>query len=272
MTTKRITRMCSVENCELRHYANGYCSKHNSRFKKYGDAMHPVRKRTDKPRPERICTITDCQKSVHKQGLCSMHWSRLDQYGDPLREPLSHIPLCINPECTFHSRKGGLCYRCLKKIPKPKLSLEERFWTLVDKTPGQGPDGECWEWQGYCPYGYGELSFNGKRVKATRLSWELANNKVATLHILHSCHNPPCVNPEHLRQGTPADNAKDKVEAGRQPKGEKTWNAKLTEENVRYLRQEVQQGRSRQELALELGIARSTLDTVARGDNWKHVT
>ena len=33
--------------------------------------------------------------------------------------------------------------------------------------------------------------------------------------VLHSCHNPICVNPSHLRQGTPMENTIDRKNAGR---------------------------------------------------------
>ena len=39
------------------------------------------------------------------------------------------------------------------------------------------------------------------------------------LHVLHSCNNPPCCNPKHLRTGTCFDNIQDKVLAGNSGKG-----------------------------------------------------
>lgn len=33
--------------------------------------------------------------------------------------------------------------------------------------------------------------------------------------VMHSCDNPPCINPDHLRIGTPLDNAQDRAKKGR---------------------------------------------------------
>ncbi len=58
---------------------------------------------------------------------------------------------------------------------------------------------------------------SGTHIKAHRLAWALHNGAdPAGLVILHTCDNPPCVNPEHLVVGTNRDNQMDKVRKGRQ--------------------------------------------------------
>ena len=65
----------------------------------------------------------------------------------------------------------------------------------------------CWEWQKCRNKGrYGRVTINGIVHLTSRLSIDAPCN----LHSLHSCDNPPCCNPWHLRTGTPFENAIDK--------------------------------------------------------------
>ena len=78
----------------------------------------------------------------------------------------------------------------------------------------------CDLWEGRCnSAGYGSLYIDyvdgrGIQMGAHRLVW-LQNNGYTDLHILHSCDTPACINIDHLRAGTPADNMRDRDERGR---------------------------------------------------------
>lgn len=76
---------------------------------------------------------------------------------------------------------------------------------------------DCLKWPfSYCWNGYGQIGQDGKIVKAHRLMCELAHGKPPTMKYVaaHSCHNPSCVNPNHLSWKTPRDNLLDRRRDG----------------------------------------------------------
>jgi DNA invertase Pin-like site-specific DNA recombinase len=78
------------------------------------------------------------------------------------------------------------------------------------------------------------------------------------MKVLHSCDNPPCCNPHHLRSGTQLENVQDMHAKGRarKAKGLENGRAKLSDKQVaeiRYLRGE---GIGPTELAKQFGISR----------------
>lgn len=112
---------------------------------------------------------------------------------------------------------NGLHVNDIEVTPK----LLARFWSKVsikmDPTA-------CWEWKGSrVPEGYGQIGICnmacGKKKRPARahvMAMRIVHGEIpAGVWVLHSCDNPPCVNPHHLRFGTPADNAKDASERGR---------------------------------------------------------
>lgn len=55
----------------------------------------------------------------------------------------------------------------------------------------------------------------GERA-AHRAAFTLANGPIPDgVKVLHSCDNPPCINTEHLRAGTSAENSREMVARGR---------------------------------------------------------
>ena len=148
--------------------------------------------------------------------------------------------------------------------------VRSRFWSRVAKGPG------CWEWTGGAlPSGYGRLAVHGKDERAHRVSWLIHFGEIGSLHVLHRCDNPRCVNPEHLFLGTHADNMRDKATKGRcvnRPRrGERVATAKLSAKQVPLIRSEYERGVRLETIAERYGISRPNAWLVATRRTWRHV-
>jgi hypothetical protein len=109
------------------------------------------------------------------------------------------------------------------QLPDGWRAYRRRFYKFV----GPPTEAGCHEWTSVRhKFGYGILQMippsggRQRRVLAHRLAWAYEHDEdPGDSLILHSCDNPPCVNPEHLRPGTHADNSADKVSRGRHRNG-----------------------------------------------------
>jgi hypothetical protein len=169
--------------------------------------------------------------------------------------------------------------------PLPPLSAKKvaSFWRRVDKTPGQGPQGTCWEWQGgRFPQGYGRIIVAKKQCKTSRVSWFLANGEdPGELLICHTCDNPPCCNPAHLFKGTVLDNSRDMVAKGRHRtshvgrtayvKGEAHGRSKLTAADVQAIRRRHAAGETQRAIAADYNIAFQSVCKIIKRQKWSHV-
>jgi len=156
-------------------------------------------------------------------------------------------------------------------MPRQRVDPLTRFWAKVDKS------GECWIWTGaHHNFGYGNFAMGGRMRHAHKVAWELEYGPVPEgLHVCHNCpggDNPACVRPSHLFLGTPADNTADMIAKGRQARGERVHNAKLTEETVRTIIARALQGERGAKLAREYHVAPKTISRIVHGCDWKHVT
>lgn len=153
-----------------------------------------------------------------------------------------------------------------KPIPKLTPELIERFWSKVDR----GEPNDCWLWKAGKVRGYGCFHVQRQPYLAHRIALALTQSVPHVSLVLHSCDNPACVNPNHLRVGTQLDNMDDCVRHGNRPVGAKCPQAKLTEANVRAIRKNVN-GYSQQKLAAIYGVANSTIFRVIHKVDWKSV-
>lgn len=140
----------------------------------------------------------------------------------------------------------------------------------------------CWEWQRSTDKrGYGLIKhrFLGPDWMYThRAMWYCERGPIPhNMILLHSCDNPKCCNPAHLRLGTHKENTQDMLIKGRQK-------SKLTSDQVRdikvYFKLIVSDDKEAywhmanigyKELAKEFNVSTATIRLIHKGKTWKHV-
>jgi hypothetical protein len=149
-------------------------------------------------------------------------------------------------------------------------SVISRFWTKVQI----GRSDECWPWlAGTFGKQYGCFSIHGKMHRSNRTAWQIANNMRIPegLHVLHSCDNPGCCNPMHLRLGTHQDNMNDRQARGRTVRGERSGKVKLTKSQVTSIRAWSAAGHSQSTIAAAFGISKAQVGVIVTRKQWTHV-
>lgn len=112
-------------------------------------------------------------------------------------------------------------------------------------------------------------------IRAHRYSWILHYGEIPnSLHVLHRCDNPICVNPKHLFLGDALNNKTDSVAKERHARGEKHGCAKLTDNAVREIRKSYRKGIrgvGMGSLGRRYGVSRPVIAGILKGLGWKHV-
>jgi hypothetical protein len=141
----------------------------------------------------------------------------------------------------------------------------EKFFHSIEPEPMSG----CWLWTGATTGGYGQFYHKGKQHRAHRLSYEMHKGEVPEgADVCHKCDVRCCVNPDHLFIGTRKDNMQDCVTKGRIATGSRHGRSKLSEDDVRFIRDSKMTGVA---LAKIFGVQPPMISRVRNGQNWKHV-
>lgn len=213
----------------------------------------------------RICSIDGCGRKHEARGLCSKHYAkwRSDERPDAV--------LCSILTCQRNAMSYGKCaYHRRRELNNPVhewghgVTFAERFWSRVALT---ADDSRCWEWQTTSKQvnDYGRTTMDGKHKLAHHVAWFLTYGELPTNPLLHSCDNPPCVNPRHLREGTKKDNTLDCMLRGRHSNV-------LSSTVVRRIRILVTKGHTASEIAALEGITWQQARNIQTGRTYRWLT
>lgn len=110
-------------------------------------------------------------------------------------------------------------------------------------------------------------------ISAHRAAWMEKRGVIpAGMFVCHSCDNPSCVNIDHLFLGTHKENMRDMKSKGRQANGERQHLAKLSEDQVTWIRKLWVAGRmTLKEVGDLFGVSDSTVLAIHQRRTWSHV-
>lgn len=191
-----------------------------------------------------ICAVAKCGKVSTIRGWCNAHYLRFIRHGSP---------------------DGG------GPRKTENGTLPAYFQQVVLSHSGDA----CLLWPyGRTGGGYAAMRVSGRPIAVHRLVCEHVNGPAPTEghEAAHSCGrgSDGCVSPRHLRWATGADNQADRLIHGTDCFGEAHPRAKLTEADVRAIRQDF--GRlNLTELADRHGVTKQNISFVVRRRTWPHV-
>ena len=130
----------------------------------------------------RTCAFDGCEHPYAARGYCNGH---------------------------YQQHRRGKLLTDVRVVTRRGMTLLDRLDMHTDKT------GNCWLWTaGKNKKGYGNVTVGGKGKKAHRVAYTLAFGPIPRgLEIDHTCHNPACVRPAHLRLATTKQNAENRAGA-----------------------------------------------------------
>lgn len=158
-------------------------------------------------RPSRVCSIEGCEYSVKANKLCHAHNARL-QRGQDLNTPIRRRTkrFCDAPGCKREHHSGGWCAAHYRRTRNgvPVNGRSPRHLWFKDGETG------CWVWVARLDKdGYGLIDLDNRTIRAHRWMYaQHAGDIPEGMTVDHICFVRSCVNPDHLRLLSHAENAR----------------------------------------------------------------
>jgi len=119
---------------------------------------------------------------------------------------------------------------------------------------------------------YPQLQVKSKLLMASRIAYSLMIGMVSiNLFVCHKCDNPRCINPNHLFLGSAQDNSNDMIRKGRQNIGINNPMAQLTEEQVKNIKQRINNGETNSSIAQNFPVNHKLISKIRTGKRWGHI-
>lgn len=194
----------------------------------------------------RICSIEGCGKPYEAKGYCVKHYTRWRTHGDPLA--------------------GG-------------PDRGDRFKTrkfLASVISGEIASDDCIVWPfSRLSNGYAQACMKEHQSTLAHriVCIEVHGAAPSSEHqVAHSCGkgNEGCINPRHLRWATSFENHQDRKGHGTWRAGEGHGSAKLTNEQVREIR-DLKGLHSQRELGRMFGVCKSLIGAIHRHEIWPEI-
>lgn len=200
------------------------------------------------------CAVCGKQTRAAKNKTCSRQCHSVARWG------VRALPTCTVCGRPTKTKRNRTCSNSCARGGTPA----QRLWSKIEVG---APDG-CWVWTGsVCSQGYGTIRVTDGKIESThRLVYELVKGTIPEkMSVLHSCDNPPCCNPAHLRLGTHADNMRDRSERRR------GWGTKLCNEDVVEIRSLLAAGWPTKAVAARFAVCKASIGYIKTGRTWRHV-
>ncbi len=188
------------------------------------------------PESLKTCAVEGCEHTVQARGLCPKHLSRLARHGDPM---------------------GGGTFRDGRVEKFIEDALE---WTSF----------ECLTWPFFRDgKGYGRFNTaEGTRSAHVAVCTRFRGPRPSDTHeAAHSCGkgHEGCINPHHLYWATRSENARDKNRHGTMLRGSAHPEHKLTDAQVREIKELRGAGVKGVELSRRYGVSEALVSRIVNG-------